>query len=504
MKLCDLLAGVPLTGGEVNPNMEIFSISYDSRTLEPGALFVAMPGAKTDGQRYIDAALKKGAAAVLCAAPPDSPGPWLTVEDPRLALALVSANWFGRPGERMKLVAVTGTNGKTTTTSLLKELLERVLGAKVGLIGTNRNMIGSRELPAHRTTPESYELQSLLRQMADEGCTYVVMEASSHALVQHRTAGLTFEAGVFTNLTQDHLDYHHTMEEYRRAKGLLFAQCRQAVLNLDDEAGQWYREHISCPVTTYSENQARADVCARNIRLFPSHVEFEALTLGRLARVYLPIPGGFSIYNALAALSAGLVLGMDLGDMARAMPAVRGVKGRVEVVPVPRAYTVLIDYAHSPNALENILMTARDFTAGRLICLFGCGGDRDKTKRPIMGAVAGELADVVVVTSDNPRTEQPEAIIADILPGLEGQQAQIHVEPDRPKAIAWALSQAGAGDVIVLAGKGHETYQEIQGVQYHLDEREVVAAWFAQREAESAHMPGKGQNETGKVPADVV
>ena len=504
MKLCDLLAGVPLTGGEVNLDMEIFSISYDSRTLEPGALFVALPGEKTDGHRFILEAVERGAAAVLCAAPPDAPGPWLVTEDPRLALALLSANWFGRPGDSMKLVAVTGTNGKTTTTSLLKELLERVLGAKVGLIGTNRNMIGPRELPAHRTTPESYELQSLLRQMARTGCTHVVMEVSSHALVQHRTAGLTFEAGVFTNLTQDHLDYHHTMEEYRRAKGLLFDQCKRAVINLDDEAGRWYLEHISCPAMTYSENQARADLCARNIRLFPSHVEFEALTLGHLARVYLPIPGGFSIYNALASLCAGLVLDMELEAMARAMPAVHGVKGRVEVVPVPRAYTVLIDYAHSPNALENILMTARDFTAGRLICLFGCGGDRDRSKRPIMGAVAGELADVVVVTSDNPRTEQPQAIIADILPGLSGQSAQVHVEPDRRRAIAWALSQAGPGDVIVLAGKGHETYQEIQGVQYHLDEREVVAAWFARREEEDCGGPGKGQNETGKVPADVV
>ena len=500
MKLCDLLAGVPLTGGEVNPDMEIFSISYDTRTLAPGALFVALPGTKTDGHRYIETALEKGAAAVVCAQPPQRPGPWLVVEDPRLALALLSANWFGRPGDQMTLVAVTGTNGKTTTTSLLKEMLERVLGTKVGLIGTNRNMIGAKELPAHRTTPESYELQALLRQMADEGCTHVVMEASSHALVQHRTAGLTFTAGVFTNLTQDHLDYHHTMEAYRAAKGLLFAQCRQAVLNLDDEAGRWYLQRIACPALTYSENQACADLCARNIRLSPSHVEFEALTLGHLARVHLPIPGGFSIYNALAALCAGLALGLGLEEMARVMPGVKGVKGRVEVVPVPTAYTVLIDYAHSPNALENILMTARDFTAGRLICLFGCGGDRDRSKRPIMGAVVGELADVAVVTSDNPRTEQPEAIIADILPGLTGQSAQIHVEPDRRKAIAWALAQGRPGDVIVLAGKGHETYQEIDGVQYPLDEREVVKSWFRERDTVSR----MGQNETGKVPADVV
>ena len=290
---------------------------------------------------------------------------------------------------------------------------------------------------------------------------------------------MTFDLGLFTNLTQDHLDYHHTMEEYRAAKGLLFDQCRQAVLNLDDPAGRWYLERVRCPVFTYSENRTQANLSAKNIRLFPSHVEFDALSTGRLVRVHLPIPGGFSIYNALAALSAGLCLGLGLKEMARVMPAVHGVKGRVEVVPVPPAYTVIIDYAHSPNALENILTTARDFTAGRLICLFGCGGDRDKTKRPIMGAIAQDLADVVVVTSDNPRTEDPQAIITDILSGMEGELEKVHVEPDRPAAIGWALSQGQLGDVIVLAGKGHETYQEINGVFHHLDEREIVADWFA-------------------------
>ncbi|MEH2937250.1 UDP-N-acetylmuramoyl-L-alanyl-D-glutamate--2,6-diaminopimelate ligase [Lawsonibacter sp. JLR.KK007] len=496
MKLHALLAGVPLTGGSPDLDMEISSISYDTRTLQPGALFVALTGDRTDGHRHIREALDKGAAAVLCQQAPREPGPWLTTGDSRLALALVSANWFGHPGDSMTLAAVTGTNGKTTTTNLLKELLERTAGAKVGLIGTNRNMIGQRELSAHRTTPESWELQSLLRQMADEGCTHVVMEVSSHALVQHRTAGVTFDVGVFTNLTQDHLDYHHTMEAYRAAKGLLFRQCRRAVLNLDDEAGRWYRTQVDCPVFTYSENKDGADLSAKNIRLFPSHVEFEALTLGRIFRVHLPIPGGFSIYNALAALSAGLCLGLDLEKMAAAMPAVHGVKGRVEVVPVPRAYTVIIDYAHTPNALENILTTARGFTAGRLICLFGCGGDRDRGKRPIMGAVAGELADVVVVTSDNPRTEDPEAIIGEILAGMEQAEAALHVEPDRKAAIAWALEQGRPGDVIVLAGKGHETYQETGGVQHHLDEREVVAAYFAPGEAR--------QERTGKVPANVI
>ena len=495
MKLYELLDGVSLTGGSGSQEMEISSISCDTRDIRPGALFVALPGGKTDGHLYISAALDRGASAVLCQRPPDAPGPWLTTEDTRLALALISANWFGRPGDAMALIAVTGTNGKTTTTSLIKELLERAAGAKVGLIGTNRNMIGDVELPAHRTTPDSYELQSLLRRMADEGCTHVVMEASSHALAQRRTAGLAFDVGVFTNLTQDHLDYHHTMEEYRAAKGLLFDQCRRAVLNLDDEAGRWYLDRVGCPVFTYSENRSQAGLTARNIRLFPGHVEFEALVQGDISRVHLPIPGGFSIYNALAALAAGLCLGLELEPMAQAMPAVRGVKGRVEVVPVPRAYTVIIDYAHSPNALENILTTARDFTAGRLICLFGCGGDRDRTKRPIMGAIAGELADLTVVTSDNPRTEPPLSIIDDILAGMEG--AALHVEPDRRAAIAWALDQGRPGDVIVLAGKGHETYQEIDGVQRHLDEREVVAEYFA-------HTAPSRQKTGGKVPADVI
>ncbi len=475
----------------IDPDMEISSISYDSRTLKPGALFAALPGERDDGGRYVQEALEKGARAVLCAAP--RPGPCMAVKDPRLALALVSCNWFGRPGDRMSLTAVTGTNGKTTTTSLLKELLEGVLGAKVGLIGTNRNMIGSVELPAGRTTPESYQLQALLRRMADEGCTHVVMEASSHALAQSRTGGLTFDAAVFTNLTQDHLDYHRTMEEYRAAKGRLFTQCRAAVLDLDDEAGRWYRERVSCPVFTYSERDAQADLTARNLRLFPDRVEFEALAMGKLARVRLPIPGGFSVYNALAALSAGLCLGLPLEEMARVTPNVHGVKGRVEVVPAPAPYTVIIDYAHTPNALENILTTARDFTRGRLICVFGCGGDRDQTKRPLMGAAAGELADVAVVTSDNPRTEDPEAIIAGILAGMEGAAAQVHVEPDRRTAIGWALSQGEDGDVIVLAGKGHETYQEVGGVKYPMDEREIVSGWFRAR-----------QKGTGIFPAGVV
>ena len=496
MKLSDLLAGIPLTGDAHNLEMEISSISYDTRTLRPGALFVALPGSKTDGSRFVQEALEKGAAAVLCQTPPAEPGPWVVTLDARKALAVLSANWFGHPQRELTLIGVTGTNGKTTTACLIKSMLEGVAHVRVGLIGTIQNQVGDVCLPAHRTTPESYEIQQLLRQMADSGCTHVVMEVSSHALVQHRVEGLEFEVGIFTNLTQDHLDYHHTMEEYRRAKGLLFRQCRQAVLNLDDEAGRWYQQRVTIPVFSYSENKDAASLTAKNIRLFPGHVEFEAVSQGEIQRIHLPIPGGFTIYNALATISCGLCLGLSMEGIATALRCARGVKGRVEVVPVPTAYTVLIDYAHSPNALENILLTARDFTAGRLICLFGCGGDRDRGKRPIMGSVVEELADLAVVTSDNPTTEDPMAIIQDILGGMDPQNGAVHIEPNRPKAIAWALSQGQPGDVIVLAGKGHETGQEINGVQYPLDEREVVADYFANRVFQ--------RERSGNLPAGVV
>lgn len=480
MQLEKLLEGVALTA-RMAPDMEISGICYDTRQMEPGCLFVALTGYKTDGHHFIREALEKGAAAVLCQRAPEEPGPWLVAEDTRAALAAVSANWFGHPAEELTVIGVTGTNGKTTTTYLLKAMLEGAAGARVGLIGTNQNLVGEEALPAHRTTPESWEVQKLLREMADAGCTHVVMEVSSHALVLHRVDGIPFAAGIFTNLTRDHLDFHGTMEAYREAKGLLFRQCGRAVLNLDDEAGRFYAKHVPCPVFTYSENKDEADLTAKNIRLFPGRVEFEAVTRGGIRRVKLPIPGGFTIYNALGVIACGLSLGLPLGPIAAALEGARGVKGRVEVVPVPAGFTVIIDYAHSPDALENILTTLRDFTPGRLICLFGCGGDRDRTKRPLMGEIAAALADFVVVTSDNPRTEPPEAIIADILEGMKGEGAPYEVVPDRREAIRLALDRAEDGDVVVLAGKGHETTQEIGGVKHHLDEREEVAAYFAQK-----------------------
>lgn len=495
MQLRQLLAGVAPLGVPYDPEMEINGISYDTRTIQPGELFVALTGYKTDGHRFLRQAVEKGAALVLCEHVPEEDGPWLAVPDARAALAAVSANWFRHPAEELTVIGVTGTNGKTTTTYLLKAVLEGTMGTKVGLIGTNQNLIGEKILPAHRTTPESWEVQKLLREMADDGCTHVVMEVSSHALVLHRVDGIQFAVGIFTNLTQDHLDFHGSMGAYRDAKGLLFQQCRRAVLNLDDEAGRYFARTVPCPGFTYSENKDLADLTAKNIRLFPGHVEFEAVIRRGICRVKLPIPGGFSIYNALGVIACALVLGLELEDIAAVLEKAQGVKGRIEVVPTPTDYTVIIDYAHTPDALENILTTVRDFTPGRVICVFGCGGDRDRAKRPIMGGIVAALADLAVVTSDNPRTEEPLEIIQDILAGMMEGSAQRVVEPDRRTAIRLALSRAKAGDTVLLAGKGHETYQEINGVEHHLDERDVVEACFAHNAEEMPTLAEQKEND---------
>lgn len=478
MKLSQLLKGVTLLEDHVGQDIEITSLSCDTRTMQPGALFVALPGYHWDGSDFMEEALQKGAVALLSGIHPDISGPRLVVEDPRAALAKLSANWFGHPAQEMTILGVTGTNGKTTTTYLLKEMLQKVLDTRVGLIGTNQNMIGDQVLPAVRTTPEAYDLHELLRTMADAGCTHVVMEVSSHALILHRVDGIAFKAAIFTNLTQDHLDFHGTMERYRDAKGQLFHQCETGIFNLDDEAGRWYAQMSPCARFTYSENKPEADLLAENIRLRSDRVEFEALILGGINRVRLPIPGGFTIYNALGVIACGLVLGLPLSEITASMATVSGVKGRVEVVPTPAPYTVIIDYAHTPDALENILLTARDFTKNRLICLFGCGGDRDRSKRPIMGEIAASLADLVVLTSDNPRTEPPETILAEVEAGFPSGFTALIKEVDRRRAIRLALAQGAPGDVIVLAGKGHETYQELSAERIHFDEREEIAAYF--------------------------
>ena len=475
MKLQAILQGLEPLEVHADLSREITGICYDSRAVKPGNLFVAICGYDTDGHKYIPMALEKGAACVLCEKAP-AEGEYVLLSDTRRGLALAGANWYGNPAGEMTMIGITGTNGKTTTTYLVKHILEDCLGAKVGLVGTIQNMIGDEVLHTERTTPESLELQALFRHMADAGCTHVVMEVSSHALCLHRVDGVTFDVGVFTNLTQDHLDFHKTMEEYCRAKAMLFARSKVGAVNVDDPWAKEILAHATCPVITYSA-KGQAALEATDIRLEPHHVAFTAHYQGTETACTLGIPGAFSVYNALSALSAALALGIAPEKAAASLATARGVKGRAEVVPTPgKDYTVLIDYSHTPDSLENILKTVREFARGRVIAVFGCGGDRDPIKRPIMGKIAADLADLVVVTSDNPRTEDPMAIIDQILVGIPQDQTPTTVIENRRQAIRWAMDNAQAGDVIVLAGKGHETYQEIGHEKFHLDEREEVAA----------------------------
>ncbi len=485
MKLPELLRGVEILGSGGMLPETVTGVSYDSRTTKPGDLFVAISGFAVDGHRFIPAAVAAGAACVLCEKPPQDDVPYLLVPSSRAALAQLGANWYGHPADRMTMIGVTGTNGKTTVTYLLKSVLEQTCGARVGLIGTIHNMIGDEVLETERTTPESFELQGLLRRMCDAGCTHVVMEVSSHALVLDRVATIHYDTGIFTNLTQDHLDFHQTMDAYCDAKAMLFSHCDKAVINLDDAYAPRMLEAATGRVFTCSEQRNDADLVAKNIRLRADRTEFEALCGSDICRIEVGIPGRFTVYNAMSVIGASLGLGIRLQEIAAALRAAHGVKGRVEVVPTPGTdYTVLIDYAHTPDGLENVLRSVKDFCRGRLIAVFGCGGDRDPVKRPIMGRIAAECADFVVVTSDNPRTEDPQAIIDQILAGMADTKTPYYVEPDRPAAIRWAMDHAQKDDIIVLAGKGHETYQIRGTVKYHLDEREEVAAHLEEIKSE--------------------
>lgn len=477
MKLQDLLKGVAVLESTAAPDTEINEVRYDSRAVRPGDLFVAIRGYATDGHQYIGKALEQGAAAIVCEEAPAG-APAVVVENARRALAEIAANRFGHLADSMVMLGVTGTNGKTTTTYLVKHMLEDA-GHKVGLIGTNQNLIGDEVVETERTTPESYELHALFARMRDAGCTHVIMEVSSHSLVLDRVHGIHFAVGAFTNLTQDHLDFHKTMEEYRKAKALLFTISDKGVINLDDPAAGAMLADAKCPCLTFSCEKDAADLTAKNLKLHADGVEFVAATRGDLARVKLPIPGHFSAENALTALGIVLQLGMPLADAAKSLATATGVKGRVEVVPTDTDYTVLIDYAHSPDGVENVLRAVRGFAKGRVVALFGCGGDRDRTKRPKMGKIAADLADFCIVTSDNPRTEDPKAIIDDILEGMKGTKTPMQVIVDRPEAIHWALAHAKKDDIIVLMGKGHETYQEVNHVKHHMDEREIVRDFFA-------------------------
>lgn len=479
MTLQEILNGVEVKASSAELTAQIGELKYDSREVKAGDVFVAITGFATDGHKYIGKAMELGAAAVVCERIPEGNVPYIQVPSSRRALAQMAANYFNHPAKEMKMIGITGTNGKTTTTYLVKTILE-ARGHKVGLIGTNQNMIGQEVIPTERTTPESFELQKLFRQMADAGCTHVLMEVSSHSLVLDRVYGIPFAVSAFTNLTQDHLDFHGTMENYCAAKALLFRQSALGVMNVDDEWGRSILEEQACEFLTYGVEKP-ANMHAEDIALHADGISFTCVSDGIKTPVSLGIPGQFTVYNALCALSCAKELGISVADAAQAMRAAHGVKGRVEVVPTDTDYTVLIDYAHTPDGVENVLRAARGFTKGRVIGLFGCGGDRDRTKRPLMGAIAAQLSDLCIVTSDNPRTEQPEKIIDDILEGMQDTKTPYEVIVNRPQAIHHAMDIAQAGDTIVLMGKGHETYQEINHVKHHLDEREVVAEYFTKK-----------------------
>lgn len=471
MKLIDLLENNAVTAvGDT----EISSITDDTRKVTEGSLFVCVKGGSFDGHDAAAQMLEKGAAAVVCERDLGLGDKQILTDNSRKLYGKLCAAWFGHPERKMTLIGVTGTNGKTTTTSIIKHIL-MADGHKTGLIGTIQNEIGDEIFHTENTTPLTFEFMSVLAQMAESGCEYVVMEVSSFALVQHRIGPARFKTAVFTNLTQDHLDYHKDMEDYYQAKKMLFDVCDHALINIDDEYGKRLFGEVECGKTSFSV-KGKADVFADNIAISSSGSSFDLNRGDEKTSVRSPIPGMFNVSNLTAAAEVCLREGISADKVTAAIAAYNGVKGRCEIIPTGRDFTVICDYAHTPDAIENILKSVKEYTEGRLICLFGCGGNRDAAKRPKMAAAAAKYADRLVVTSDNPRNEEPEAIIADILAGLKDSDIPRDIVTDRKEAIFHALKIAEKGDIIVLAGKGHEDYQVLAGMKHiHFDEREIVA-----------------------------
>lgn len=467
MLLKDLIPNVSKKFADI----EITGITSDSREIKEGYAFVCINGVTDDGHKYAAAAAENGAAVVITERKTGVKNE-IIVSDTRELYADMCAAWFGRPAVDLKLIGVTGTNGKTSITYMLKSILEHA-GYKVGLIGTIQNMIGDEALPTKNTTPGVYELNRLFALMKEKGCEYVVMEVSSHALDQKRVCGLCFDAALFTNLTQDHLDYHITMENYLAAKKRLFKMCKTAIVNSDDEYCEQLINGLDCKVVSYSLGD-NSTYSAKAVKYYPTSVEYELVSNNILNHIKFNTGGKFSVYNSMCAAVTALELGLPISTVADAIQSIEGIKGRAESVPTGRDFTVIIDYAHTPDGLKNILKTFSDCEKNRVIALFGCGGDRDKTKRPIMGNIAVRYADYVIVTSDNPRSENPDDIIKDILVGTEGYGTPVKVIENRVEAIKYAVKIAKPNDIIVLAGKGHETYQILKDATIHLDEREVV------------------------------
>ncbi|MDD4495801.1 MAG: UDP-N-acetylmuramoyl-L-alanyl-D-glutamate--2,6-diaminopimelate ligase [Eubacteriales bacterium] len=475
MKLSELVKGLEIVDSKGSMDTEITSIVYDSRKAKPGSLFVCIDGTIADGHKFIQPALENGASALLIEKDAEIPDnvPCVRLKDNRYGLAYISDRFFGHPSEKFSLIGVTGTKGKTTTTYMIKSILEAA-EQKVGLIGTVEKLIDNRVIYMDRTTPESYDLQSLFAEMADSGLDTVAMEVSSQGLKLHRVGCVDFDIGIFTNISRAHIGprEHDSFEDYLESKIKLFGMCKKGIINIDSPYADRFLKAAECEVITYGFKN-KADIYAENIVKHPDRVEFRLVSPWYTFDLSVGVPGEFSIYNALGAIGAAALLGAGKDDVAAGLKRVN-VKGRVETVETNTEYTVIIDYAHSPDSLENILRTVKDFTPGRLICLFGCGGDRDRLMRPMMGEISGRLADFTIITSDNPRTEEPEAIVGEIEEGIKKTDGKYTAIVNRKEAIKYALDMAKRGDVIILAGKGHETYQTFKDKTIHFDEREVV------------------------------
>ena len=455
-------------------DVEVGELQYNSRKVKAGDVFCCIVGTFADGHAYAAQAVEQGAAALVVERELPLAVPQVLVPNTRIAMAEMAAGYYGYPAKDMTIIGITGTNGKTSTTYMLKAIAER-MGKKVGLIGTIRNMIGDFIIDTERTTPESVDLQRIFRQMKDEQVDVVIMEVSSHSLDQKRVHGIQFQVGEFTNLTQDHLDYHKTFANYLAAKKQLFYQSDKAVVNIDDSHAQELLAGLDLPVMTFGIRE-QADITASEIDITTRGVQFDLHYRNITSRMNIPIPGLFSVFNAMGAAGVALSLGWSLDSIKSGLENMVSVSGRLEPLPTGKhAFTVLLDYAHTPDALENVLKTVRGFAAGRVVTLFGCGGDRDHAKRPIMGEVAGRYSDFLIVTSDNPRSEDPMAIIRDIEEGVKKSGCEHVIIENRREAIRYALEHAQKNDVIILAGKGHENYQEINGGKHHFDEKEIVA-----------------------------
>lgn len=482
MKLKKLLEHVSWECVQGDADVDVKDVINDSRQAGEGSLFICIKGAVADGHKYAREVAEKGAAVLVVQDEVDVPQETtvIRVADTRYAMAQISAAYFGYPANEMKIIGITGTKGKTTTTYMVKSILESA-GYKVGLIGTIEVIIGDEVIPAHNTTPESFTIQQYFRRMADAGCQIVVMEVSSQGLMLHRTAGIPFELGIFTNIEPDHIGpaEHESFEDYLECKSRLFRQCRCGIFNADDTHLDKILEGHTCEVETFGLSE-RAGIRAENLQLVsrPGYLGIAYTAVCGKDRkerfdVEVDIPGKFSVYNSLTAIAICRHFGVSEENMKRALKTAKA-KGRVEMVKVSDEFTLMIDYAHNAMALDSLLTTLREYRPHRLVCLFGCGGNRSKLRRYEMGEVSGKLADLTIITSDNPRYEEPEAIIDDIVTGIEKTDGKYVRITDRKEAIAYAIHHGEPGDIIVLAGKGHEDYQEIEGRHYPMDERVLI------------------------------